>query len=57
VSAFTSPIVSNDRRESQNEATVELKTSYGALESFAQEIRRLHLSQANEAILREETLL
>ncbi|MGQ0762688.1 MAG: hypothetical protein ACT4OT_11850 [Acidobacteriota bacterium] len=47
----------NDRRESQNRATVELKTSYAALESFAKDIRRLRLSQTNEAILREETLL
>ena len=47
----------NDRRESQNQATVELKTTYGALESFARDLRRLQLSQANEAILHEETLL
>jgi len=48
---------SRDRRESQNQATVELKTSYAALESFARDIRRLRTSDANEAILHEETLL
>jgi len=48
---------SRDRPESQNQASLELKTSYRALESFAEQIRRLRLSDANEAILLEETLL
>jgi hypothetical protein len=45
-----------DRPESQNSAMVELKTSYAALERFAQDLDRLSRSSTSEAVLNGEAL-
>jgi hypothetical protein len=50
------PLWPNDRKESQNSATIELMSSYAALERFAKEVDLILESKLEEAVLSGERL-